>query len=728
MFGPPVPANLAALLEAGSRVVGTLCHYRRPVLPRRPAATGDLRLRGGDRLALSARGEDFDEIWEEARRWHAVAGARDGAFVRWRYLAAPQPVAVHVLRRDGRPRGFLATAVLGRRLVVLDLLAASPSDVGPLAGAAVALASASGCREVATRLNPRTAYGRALERRGFLRGRDRPRFQVLSRAPLPALFRARGWHLTYGDEDVDDVASFLRGGGQPAAPRKPPRKRRRVAFLIDLYEGTHAGTEGQIETVLSRLPRGVEGRLLVLRRSRWLRRNRFPVRARSLDVPGLLRLRTLLRLPALAGLLRSERIDVLQAFQQDASVLGPVLGALAGVPVVVSRRDLGFWHSARSRAATSRAGRLAARFAANCDAVAHRVASDEHVPPGLIDVVRNGHDPARFEARAEPGLRERLRVPAGAPVVALVGNLKPLKRQADLVDALAALGPSARGAHALFVGHGDPRPLLDRAARLRLSGRVHVVAAPEGAVALLRHAAVGVLCSETEGLSNAGIECLGCGLPLVATDVGGNPELVEDGVNGFLYPVGDVAALARALGRLLADPSLAAAMGRAGRERFEARFRADRAVAETLGSVERALAARRRHPGALRVGVERDDRGVALLARDASGAVLGRLALVRAPHGVLEGGDASLVAAPEAALPVARAGLAALPSLRWRRVRLLGLAHDGALRLALRERRWTALPYGERPAGAGRFDVEVFRPTLAGRLSCLARGARALVR
>ena len=106
----------------------------------------------------------------------------------------------------------------------------------------------------------------------------------------------------------------------------------------------------------------------------------------------------------------------------------------------------------------------------------------------------------------------------------------------------------------------------------------------------MRECAVGVLCSETEGLSNAILEYMACGLPVVATNVGGNPELVVEGETGFLYAPGDVEGLAKALGRLLADPALAARLGAAARARFETRFGLRRMVDETVAVYERALA------------------------------------------------------------------------------------------------------------------------------------------
>jgi glycosyltransferase involved in cell wall biosynthesis len=723
MFGPPVPGNLGALVAAGARVVGHLRHYRRPA-----------GLLGGPALErVLAPGPELDRLWERARGTHRVAGVRDAAFVRWRFLEAPSPAEVHALRGDdGALRGWVATTRLRSRLVVLDLLAAAPEDAVALARGALRLARETGCAQVGTRLNPRTTYARALERVGFLRGRSRPFFQVLSRGGLSGLDDPREWHLTYGDEDVDDLASFL-APAPAGAPRRRARRTRRACLLIDGYESTGAGTEGQIETLLARLPRGWEAELWTLRPSRFLRGRAFPARTRALDVRSLGSPATLARLPTLARRLRAARFDVVQAFQFDACALAPVLGRLARVPVLVSRRDLGFWQTPRHLEVLRRADRLAAGVVGNCRAVADRVAEREDVPRPLVLVVENGHDPARFEVAPDAGLRRRLSVPDGVPLVGVVANLKPVKRQADLLEAVAALRGRARGAHVVLVGVGDARPLLDRAARLGLAGRVHVVPSPGGAVPVVRALDVGVLCSESEGLSNAVLEYMACGLPVVASAVGGNPDLVADGVNGRLFPAGDVGALARALESVLADPERARAMGRAGRARFEARFTADRMARETVRTWERAVADRgaaspwRFEPdaaaaGALVVrGTGPAGARAALAWADAGG---GRL--VATPAGLP---DRDLLDADAGLADAARAALLATARTPWRRLVVEGAPRDGALRCALRALAWS-LPYAERasPGARGRFDVSVFRPTRAGRAACLLAGAAGFLR
>jgi L-malate glycosyltransferase len=117
------------------------------------------------------------------------------------------------------------------------------------------------------------------------------------------------------------------------------------------------------------------------------------------------------------------------------------------------------------------------------------------------------------------------------------------------------------------VGDGPLRPALElRAAALGLSERAHFLGHRLDVPAVLARAAVGVSCSSAEGLSNAIMESMAARLPVVATAVGGSPELVQDGVTGRLVPPGAPASLAEALGEMMASERIARQMGSAGRE------------------------------------------------------------------------------------------------------------------------------------------------------------------
>lgn len=192
-----------------------------------------------------------------------------------------------------------------------------------------------------------------------------------------------------------------------------------------------------------------------------------------------------------------------------------------------------------------------------------------------VTQIYNGIDPGRYRPGPEgAAVRRELGIPPGAFAVGVVGRLDPIKDHPTLFRAFAQLRAADPGARLLVVGDGPERARLEAAGGegvLFLGDRRDV---PE----LLRVLDVFVLPSRNEGISNTILEAMATGLPVVATRVGGNPELVEDGLTGALVPPGDVNALAAALGRYRDGPEGARTHGEAGRARVLERFAVDRMV------------------------------------------------------------------------------------------------------------------------------------------------------
>jgi N-acetyl-alpha-D-glucosaminyl L-malate synthase BshA len=203
-----------------------------------------------------------------------------------------------------------------------------------------------------------------------------------------------------------------------------------------------------------------------------------------------------------------------------------------------------------------------------------------------IDVVPNFVDVERF--RPGGGAAARATRP---PVLIHVSNFRPLKRVGDVVEVFARVragGP----ARLRLVGDGPERAgAVAELERRGLAADVEVVGEPADLAAVLADADVFLLPSETESFGLAALEALACGVPVLASDVGGLPEVVRDGEVGFLCPVGDVAAMAAGVRRLLDDPSLRAAMGAAARRRAETLFRPEPAIEGYLGVYRRAVEA-----------------------------------------------------------------------------------------------------------------------------------------
>lgn len=264
------------------------------------------------------------------------------------------------------------------------------------------------------------------------------------------------------------------------------------------------------------------------------------------------------RLSRLVAVLRSFKPDVCYSALFWAIVFAMPAASLARVPVRVSgRRGLtsALELKGRYRLLNSWTQRSAHSVVANCEAVAYDVAKAERLPAARIRVIHNGVDLP--DAQADVG-----RQPA---VGIMVANLIGYKGHEDVLRALAMLEnpPEIR-----MIGDGGERlQLAQLIDQLNLRQTCSLEGAVPEAEKLFIDAQFALLASHTEGLPNAVLEAMAAGVPVVATRVGGVPELVEDGVTGLLVPPRDPPALAEALAHLAGDADLRVRMGAAARRR-----------------------------------------------------------------------------------------------------------------------------------------------------------------
>ncbi len=291
---------------------------------------------------------------------------------------------------------------------------------------------------------------------------------------------------------------------------------------------------------------------------------------------------TLVETMRLSKSLRRDRTELVHAQDFYSTLIGVPAAKLAGVPVVVSRLDLVHWHGRARHLALAAASHAADVVIANCEAVRQFVVNRDKVPASRVVVIRNGLDIARFDAARAGALEALLPDTGDGPVAVHVANLRhEVKRQEDFLEALALLRADFPNLRALIVGEGSRKRMLEAMAeRLGLSGVAHFLGRRDDVPAVLARGTFGVLSSRQEGLSNAVMEGMAAGLPMVVTDAGGNAELVKDGDRGFVVPPERPAALARAMATLLRDPERARRMGRAARKFVETELTLERMVEE----------------------------------------------------------------------------------------------------------------------------------------------------
>jgi starch synthase len=290
--------------------------------------------------------------------------------------------------------------------------------------------------------------------------------------------------------------------------------------------------------------------------------------------------------------------DVVHSHTWYANLAGHLASLLYGVPHLVtvhSLEPLRPWKAEQlggGYALSSWCERVAVEAAAAVVAVSAGMRDDvlaayPAVSPDRVRVIRNGIDTAEYAPDLATDVLDGYGVDPGRPSVIFVGRITRQKGVPVLLRAAAALDPAAQ--LVLCAGQPDTPELAAEVeglvADLRAT-RSGVIWIPEmlpqrAVIQLLSHATVFACPSLYEPLGIVNLEAMACGTAVVASAVGGIPEVVNDGETGLLVPPGDPGALAAALNALIADPARAAALGRAGRERAVAEFGWQAVAAQT---------------------------------------------------------------------------------------------------------------------------------------------------
>ena len=207
-----------------------------------------------------------------------------------------------------------------------------------------------------------------------------------------------------------------------------------------------------------------------------------------------------------------------------------------------------------------------------------------------IEVIPNFICQSEYARHPVTELRAALS-PAGEPLLVHVSNFRPVKRPVDCVEILARVLAKGIVARLIMVGDGSERTNVEHRARcLNVSDQCVFVGKQPKIVDYLSAADVLLLPSEQESFGLAALEAMACEVPVIASRVGGIPEVVDDGETGFLSEVGDVEKMANDAGQLLADPELRRAMGRRARESAVSRYRTDIVIPQYIRYYERILA------------------------------------------------------------------------------------------------------------------------------------------
>ena len=287
----------------------------------------------------------------------------------------------------------------------------------------------------------------------------------------------------------------------------------------------------------------------------------------------------------LARFLRRGRFAIFHAHDLYANILGIPAAVIARIPVIISsQRDLGHLDLYKSgrRVWLRRLQKFSTAVLTNANAVRETVLAEDHFAPEKVRVIHNGVDLGRFSQLS----KDRTRIAPAANQekwIVLVGNMhSDVKGHAVLIAAAQRVVREFPEVRFLFAGDGERRRDFEaEIARLGLEKYFLFLGRRNDVPQILKCCDIGVLPSQAEGLPNAVLEYLAAGLPTIASRVGGNVEIVQDGKTGLLVPSNDSAALAEAILRLLRDPGLSAELGNSGRAHVAAEFSFQRLIEKT---------------------------------------------------------------------------------------------------------------------------------------------------
>ncbi len=304
---------------------------------------------------------------------------------------------------------------------------------------------------------------------------------------------------------------------------------------------------------------------------------------------GMFHCRTFAEQLRFARALRREGVQIVHAYGFYPNLFAVVPAALGTNAVTIATvRDMGVFSDRHKIRSISQA--IACRFA-DCVVANSNAAREWLLRQGLgqydVRVIPNGIPiPPPRDIRQVCPVRSEFNIDHASPLIGVVGRLVRTKGLEFFLEAAAHVVTRFPSARFLIVGESCVEPsyrleLEQRARNLNLTGRIIFTGQRNDVPQIMREIDVSVLPSLTESFSNTLLESMANGLPVVATNVGGNPEIVSDGVNGILVPPGEPAALSHAMVELLQQPELARRLGKAAREKVVRDYSLDHLLRRT---------------------------------------------------------------------------------------------------------------------------------------------------
>lgn len=356
-----------------------------------------------------------------------------------------------------------------------------------------------------------------------------------------------------------------------------------ILYVVDSFDV--GGTETQVvQTALVLAKRGHFVTVAPLRGGGALEAQLLEAGIRIVEFPkrrGLISFGGIFQLMRLARFIRREKFDAVHAHDLWSNLMAVPAARLARSPVILSsQRNLAHnaWYTPFRRRVIRIIHSMASGVIVNSEAIRELLVAEFHVERERVHLLHNGVDSERF-GNLRVNRRDILPSvpPNGKWILHIANMVSEVKGHAVLIDAARTVATSVEDVHFILVGDGPLRAGLEvRAREAKLEESMHFIGRRNDTAELLACGDLFLFPSLAEGMPNAVLEAAAAGLPIVATSVGGIPEIIKNGLNGILIPPGDSRALADATLRLLRNHELSNRFGRAAQETIRANFGFDR--------------------------------------------------------------------------------------------------------------------------------------------------------
>jgi glycosyltransferase involved in cell wall biosynthesis len=357
-----------------------------------------------------------------------------------------------------------------------------------------------------------------------------------------------------------------------------------ILYLIDTYlprsdQPAVGGTEKQLSLLVSYLnpnvfrpivvqlgPQSIENKAETIGNVKLFH---FPTK-KIYSLNGLNQIRKIVKIA------KDQQVNIIHTFFEKSEVMGWLVKRLAGIPVwVTSRRDLGFKRKEIYNKIFRISSRDCDKCVANCVAVKEQTLKNEGLPEEKVEVIYNGMDISLYQEsyNGDP-FRKEIGIDNQTRLVGMIANFNfEIKGHQFFIEAAKTILEQVGNVEFILVGEGVLRQRFEKLSEeLGVRQKVHFLGKRSDIPVILSSLDISVLCSTNEGFSNVILESMAAGKPVVATKVGGSPEMVTEGVTGYLVPPADSDALSDAIIKLLQEPNKAEEMGKEGRKIVHEKF------------------------------------------------------------------------------------------------------------------------------------------------------------